>query len=103
MRIIIKVPDKKVNKFRLQRMGWKGRRFLTAAGLLKALERSFSPKNLREKPSIIVKQYIGSHFKTLNETLNSDSKDYLLFVASCFLEDYLSPDTLKKYEKPIHI
>lgn len=98
-KIIIKLPDKRVKKFRLQRKGWKGRRFLRAAGVLNRLESNFPRTELKEKTAIVVKEYIDSHFENINESVASFDREYLFYTASCFLEDYLSEKTLKRIEK----
>lgn len=78
-------------KFKLQSRGnLKGRQLLTAAGLLASLERALLRKGLKEKTSIVVKEYIHPSFVNINETLPSTDARYLLYTASCFLEDYLS-------------
>lgn len=100
MRITIKLPINEKGKFKLQSRGnLKGRQFLTAAGLLGSLERALLRKELKEKTAIVVKEYIDSHFVNINETLPSTEARYLIYTTSCFLEDYLSEDTLKKEEK----
>ena len=92
--IIIKLPDKRVKKFRLQGNGWKSRRFLRAATLLNRLESVFSRTKLDEKTAIVIKEYIGSHFVNINESLSSNDSKYLLYTLVCFLEDFLSEQTL---------
>ena len=114
-KIIIKLPDQRVNKFRLQRTGWKSRRYTTAPGLLNALERSFPRKGFREKTAIVVKE-VGRviktkngkeslHFVGANESLDSTDSKYLLYCAICFLEKHLTKETMmqktKKYLKPV--
>lgn len=34
-----------------------------------------------------------------NETLTSDSLEYLIYATTCFLEDYISSETMRKAEK----
>ena len=94
-KIIIRLPDEKNKKFRLQRREWKGRRYLTAVGLVNALDRTFPRLELKEKTAIVIK----SGKDTINESLDSDSTNYLLYCAGCFLEDYLSAVVMKKIEK----
>lgn len=95
-KIIIKLPDKKVNKFRLQRVGWKGKRYVRAASLMSALAR----RNLKEKTAVVVKEYNGTSQKIINESVGSDDKKYLLYIASCFLEDFLTKREMNKYDTP---
>lgn len=94
-KIVIKLPDTKNKKFRLQRKDWKGRRFTTAAGLLNALDRALFPYKLKEKTAIAIKE--GKD--TSNVSLDSDSGKYLMYCAGCFMEDYLSPLMMKNIEK----
>src|SRR4030042_2814691 len=100
MKITIKVPKDKNCKFKLQSWGnIKGRQFKTSAGLLGSLERLWLRKKLNEKLVIVIKEYIDNHYEIVNESLASNNRDYLIYLASCFLEVYLSPETLKKSEK----
>ena len=105
-KIIIKLPDPRVKKFRLQKDGWKSRRFLQASSLMNRLDINFkrkkdatTPYKLKEKTAIILKEYVDSYFVNINESLNSDDGKYLLYTASCFLEEYLSKEVMKKHEK----
>jgi len=63
---------------------------------------NLAPYKYKEKTAIVVKEGIlyRNRIKTtiINESLESNDKEYLLFVASCFLEDYLSQGVLKKYQ-----
>jgi len=59
------------------------------------IERRLLASRLNKKIEITVKY--TNH--TTNKTLASFNKNYLLYALSCFLEDYLSPNILKKYEK----
>ena len=83
--IIIKTPDKRVPKFRLQVVGKPSRRFIRASSLLNALSLTLPRKELDKKLSIKVKYDNG----TTNETLDSQDPQYLLYATLCFLEDYL--------------
>ena len=102
-KIIIRVPKKNGDKFSLARKGWKGRSFVTAAGLMGRMERIFPRTEFKEKTAVIVKEYHRGRFRSLNETLSSKDPKYLIFTTACFLEDYLSKDklvkVLKKYLK----
>jgi hypothetical protein len=100
-KIIVKLPDKNMSKFRLQRKGWVGRRYVKATGVLNRLESLFPSKELREKTAVVVKEHNGSHFENINESVASNDPKYLLHTLSCFLEDYLSPSVLKKYSGAI--
>lgn len=93
-KLIIKLPDPRVNKFRLQRRGMKGRRYLRAASLLRTLSRY----KFKEKTAIVVKEYIDGKFKIINESLVSNDRDYLLFTASCFLENFLSKRLMNEFK-----
>jgi hypothetical protein len=95
MKIIIKLPNKKINKFRLQKYGVKGRRYLRAISLLNALSRY----KLKEKTLIAVKELSTTRYEVINETVASTNLKYLLYTTSCFLEDYLSAEMLKKFAK----
>ena len=102
-KIIIKLPDERVDKFRLQRRGWTGRRFKTAIGLLNRLGKSFPLKDTKEKTAIVVKEgkihkgrYKGH---IVNESLASDNATYLLYAATLYLEDYVSKKLVKRIER----
>jgi hypothetical protein len=85
MKIIIKTPDDKVNKFRLQCRGYIGKRFVRKSALLKTLKQMLiSRKNFNKKIEICVKYSKD----TINETILSKDKNYLMFVIDCFLEDF---------------
>jgi len=94
-KVIIKLPTERVNKFRLQLTGTKGRRFLRASSILNAL----SYYKFREKTAITVKEYIDGSYENINQTLASTDKNYLLFAAACFLEDFLSDDVMNNVIK----
>lgn len=101
-KIIIKLPDKKVKKLRLQRNGWKGRRFLKAARLISRLEKSLRPShptNLKEKTAVVLKEGVGTKFVNINESIASNNRVYLLYTAACFLEDYLTKDYFNGIER----
>jgi len=69
----------------------------TASYTLLALER-FLTRNLAsknaDKLSVRVVYPDGE-----NETIKSVDKNYLLYATSCFLEDYLSDEIMKRFEK----
>lgn len=108
-KIIIKLPDEKVKKFRLQREGWTGVRSQTAATILRHLQRAFSCKKVKEKTAIVVKEVKRVvlkkngikklYFTVVNESLASDNSAYLIYVAACFLEDYLSKEIFSALER----
>lgn len=103
-KIVIKYPDEKVNKFRLQRYGrWRGRQYKTAIGLVNGLERLLPQNKLREKTAVQVKEgrYEKGKYEheITNETVDSDDPSYLLYAVSCFLEDELSDDSKRKAER----
>ena len=100
MRLIIKLPIGENGRFKLQSRGnIHGRQYKTAAGVTEALEGVFSGTGLKEKMTIVIKEDIGSHFENINETLSSNDREYLLYCTACFLEDYISKNSLRKAEK----
>lgn len=100
MKLVIKLPVKENGKFKLQSSGnFPGRRYKTAARLLQGLSSVFLRTGLNEKIEIIVKKYIGGHFEEINGTFPSNERGYLLYCTTCFLEDYISKNTLRKSEK----
>lgn len=108
-KIIIKLPDERVKKFRLQREGWIGIRSGIAATILRHLQRAFSCKKLKEKTMIVVKEVDRVvltkggrkrlHFIVINQSLASDNPAYLMYIAACFLEDYLSKESFAALER----
>ena len=90
MRIMIKVPTK--GKWVVNNHY----RRANANTVLKLTERLISKAIVKEKTCVRVNYGNG-----YNETLKSTDLDYLMFVTACFLEDYLSTEALKKYEKSI--
>jgi len=102
-KIIIKLPDKKVDKYRLQRRGWSGRRYTTAVGLLGGLSRAFPKGFLKEKTAIVVKEglFPRGHYKgiVVNESMPSDRPTYLLYCAALFMEDEISKFILNRIER----
>ena len=100
MKITIKIPISEKNKFKLQSRGkMNGRQFKTGAGLLESLERALLRFKSKEKIAIVVKEYIDSHFRSTNESLASQDTNYLVYITSCFLEDYLSQKVMRKTQK----
>ena len=100
MKIIIKLPIGEKGKFKLQSRGnIPGRQYKTAAGVLEGISRFFSGTGLKEKTSIVVKEYIHTSFENVNETCASNNKEYLIYATTCFLEDFISKPTLRKAEK----
>ena len=102
-KIFIKLPDKKVNKFRLQRVGWEGQRFGTAAGLLNALNRRFPRHDMQEKTAICIREVLphrkGYKGTVTNESAVETDRDYLLWVTACFLEEFLTKGSFRKFER----
>ena len=100
MKLTIKLPTNEKGKFKLQSKGnIEGRQFKTAAGLLGSLGRALLRLKTEEKLAIAIKECIDSHFININESLASNNREYLIYTATCFLEDYLSIKVLKKAEK----
>jgi len=93
-KIIVKLPDERVKKFRLQKRGWASKRYLTATRLVNRLEDGFCLKELEEKTAIVVKEQGSRGFEIINETLASKDTKYLLSCLTCFLEEFLSRETL---------
>lgn len=113
-KIIIKLPDKKVNSFRLQRNGWIGRRYKNPSNLINTLEHRLNkeftkslqlsaPNNNKQTTAIIVRElsHVVSRtkFNICNESLNSNRVGYLVYCTTCFLEDYLTKGFIKKIER----
>jgi len=100
MKLTIKLPVGINRKFKLQSRGnIPGKQYKTAAGVLEGVSSVFLCTGLKEKTSIAVKEYIHSSFENINESLPSFNKEYLLYISSCFLEDFLSDKVLVKTEK----
>jgi len=105
-KIIIKLPDKGVNKFRLQRRGWKSRRYVSAKRVLTSLETDLKwleRRDGRKKTAIVIREHLpylkGNKTAIVNETVASDDINYLLYATTCFLEDYLTQVEVAKAEK----
>lgn len=97
--ILIRLPSTK-HKFQLKCFPLiETRQYLTAIGLLQSTERAWRALESEERIVVKVKRYIGSHLTTLNETIASSDREYLVYALSCFLEDYLSPEMLSLYVK----
>jgi hypothetical protein len=90
----IKVPEKEGGKWRIL---WKGHSmsFRKADTLFNGMRRRLLRTDLKEKLAIVVNY--GNH--TFNETLSSNDARYLLYTLGCFLEDYLSRETISRTEK----
>jgi hypothetical protein len=99
-KIIIKIPRNKKGKFKLQSQGnFAGRQFITAGAVLVSLNRYLLGTELKEKLAIVVKEYISGLWVNVNESLDSDEPEYLIYCTTCFLEDYISKRSLTKAEK----
>lgn len=99
MKIIIKLPIGEKGRFKLQSRGkMQPRQYESAVNLMGGLDRALTPKELKKKIAIVVKEYTD-HFENINETLDSIDREYLLYCTSCFLENYLSQEILDRYEK----
>jgi hypothetical protein len=89
MRIVIKLP---VNgKFSLS-FGHTPRFRKDGTIIFNAIERRLQARGVKEKTAIVVKE--GSD--TVNESLKSTDARYLLYVAGCFLEEYLSSGVMRR-------
>ena len=93
MKIIVKVPETS-NKWKLHWAGF-GKHFTRADTLINGIERRLLRTAKDKKLSILVKYDKDSS----NESLASLNPAYLLYTLSCFLEDYLSAETLRRIEK----
>jgi len=94
-KITIKVPQKK-EKWQLSwGIGGNTKKMITATSLFNVIERRLLRTHLKEKTTIVVK-YAKD---TSNETISSLNPYYLLHVLGCFLEDYISKQTLKRISK----
>lgn len=62
--------------------------------LLKLIEKQIIKATAKGNVCIYVNYGDGE----VNETIPSKNKDYLIYATACFLEDYMSEETLKKYE-----
>lgn len=99
MKIVIKIPKSEKDKWKLG-LGKRPRSMARADTLLNRLERVLSSKLiLKEKIAIKVLEYNDGSWENVNESLASQDADYLIYTASCFLEDYLSAEVLKRIEK----
>lgn len=98
-KILIKIPKTEKDKWMLG-LGARPRSMARCDTLLNRLERELSLwLKVNGKTSIRVKSYNDSHWEKDNETLNAESPSYLIYTASCFLEDYLSDKTKNRIEK----
>lgn len=99
-KIIIKLPIDENDRWRLQRRNvWKARRFKSVAGLMGSLERALHSVKLKEKTSLVVKRYKDTTNEILNESCDSLNGKYLLWCATCFLEDFILTDTKRRLIK----
>ena len=96
MKIKILVPKGKEKWKVIRKMSRYHRANVNTA--LKLTERLINEATDKEKTCVRVNYNDG-----YNETLMSQDATYLMYTTSCFLEDYLSPRTMNKYEKSIHI
>lgn len=96
-RIIIKIP-REGEKWLIGFWG-RPRKMLRADTLLNRLERRLLPLQDEKKMTLIVKEYIRSHWESTNQSLASSNKAYLIYCAACFLEDYLSLNIMRKLER----
>jgi hypothetical protein len=94
MKIKVKVPEKEGGKWKVFWPGY-GKHFLRADTLFNGIERRLLRRANEEKLAIVVDY--GNH--TFNETLMSEDAHYLLYTFACFLEDYLSVETLARITK----
>lgn len=102
MKISIKVPKKKTDKWMLG-FGARPRSMLRADTLCHRLERLLGrlllATKLKEKTTIKVLEYEDGSWTNVNETIASLNRNYLLWATACFLEDYLSKKVLRRIEK----
>ena len=93
MKIRIYTPKEKGKwRFKIGEGGLRSRANVNT--LYNALEGRLPSLVDKEKLAIMVKYDIGT-----NETLKSQDTHYLLYSLGCFLEDYLSPITMRRIER----
>ena len=93
-KITISVPQKESKKWKLS-FGKGERKRNSASVIFLAIEKRLQARAIKEKLAIRVK-YTKD---TDNETIPSQNAPYLLYSASCFLEDFLSKKVLKRIRK----
>ena len=96
-RITVKIPKTPTDKWVTHR-GGRPLNKKTIGDTFSALKRFFasnSASDVSKKWRVLVRYPDGGK----NETITSNDKNYLLFATACFLEDYLSKETLKRTEK----
>lgn len=91
MRIIITVPQKEGEKWFLG-YNFRPRGMARADTVFSRLERLLLRSTLKQKTSVLVRYGKGA----VNETVASLDPRYLLYAASCFLEDYLSKFVMER-------
>lgn len=96
---IIKMPKDKNSKWSLQQTGVPARRFRNAHAILNRFKKVFPRMEFREKTAIMVKRYVDGSFVTENETVSSKDPKYLIYATACFLEDFISPEVMRSYER----
>lgn len=97
MKVIIKLPYKD-GYWRLKIAGIEGRRYVSASGLLGGVKRFLLGTEIEKKTAIVTKRCLGTSQETLNETLASNNPNYLMYTTTCFLEDFISPETMRVAE-----
>lgn len=98
MKVTIKIPKSEKDKWVVS-FGKGIRKRNSASVILNAIERYLQPHAKKEKIAIKVLEYNGTIWENVNESLASQDANYLLYVTSCFLEDYLSHEVLRRVEK----
>ena len=76
---------------------WKvnGKHRASAATVLALTEKLLLKATAKEKTCVKVK-YVD---KTTNETLSSKDAEYLMYCTTCFLDDFITVQTMKKAER----
>ena len=98
-KITIKIPKSKEDKWMLG-IGARPRSMLRADTLINRLIRALPLwLKVNGKTTIKVLEYEDSSWTNVNESLASEDINYLIYTASCFLEDYLSQKTMNRIEK----
>lgn len=98
MKIKITIPKTQNDKWTVS-FGNGNRKRDSATIIFNAIKTYLRAYRKEEKIAIVINGYIDSHLEVLNETLDSADREHLIYTTSCFLEDFLTQETLNKYIK----